>query len=202
MLRNLPLLPNWNVQIVSKTEVLTFSSHHVLSLAGSVPKCEVSSGWKCQFLSASLLQVRFAWVNTRDPGEYQKTPCFPLGLGGMQTALACHSSSAAPGDAVPSLRKSPTPLPPGCKHRSWCSVACQGGNLCYKGAAAKISLNLCIPPEAAAARWPCWKAVAHLSARFFCLCCSQISICLSEVAFNLWKNRVGCESWGPVMNSC
>lgn len=128
---NLPLLPNGNVQVVDKTEVLTFSSHRVLSPAGSVLKCEASYGSKDQFLNEPLLRARFAWASRRDPGKHQWTPCFFLGVGSMQAVLACSTSSAAPRGAEPSLIASPTPLP-------LIQHSLSGDNLCYKEAAAKL----------------------------------------------------------------
>lgn len=73
----------------------------VLSPAGNVLKCEVYSGWKDQFLSEFLLQVKLPWASKRGPGEQQRSPCFPLSLDGILTVVARGTSSAAPQDVIP-----------------------------------------------------------------------------------------------------
>lgn len=80
----------------------------VLSPAGTVLKCMVYSGWKDQFLSEPLLQVKLTWANRRDPGEHQGTPCFPLSLEGIQTVLVHGTSSAVPQDMMPISCTTPT----------------------------------------------------------------------------------------------
>lgn len=82
-------MPNGVIQIVNITEVLVFYSN-CLFLAGNVLKCEFYSGRKViffflsdEFLSDSLLLVKFNRADRRDPGEHQGAACFPLNLQGI-----------------------------------------------------------------------------------------------------------------------